>query len=131
MKNNFQYNFQVVSAKFSSTLNRIIITFDGVVKKAEEKTALSDMFQSNHTAFGKKSYFKFSSKRLFIFLLGGPTIRTGNLVLDTRSLKSGAGKTIYSNTTIETITLDEPEKVRMPDVVIMGPSSVGKTSIHI
>ena len=120
------FSLQVVSAKFSDTLNRIIVTFDGVANKVDESTTLANMFPSDHTAFGTKSSFQFASKNLIIFLLGAPTINLGNLVLDASKIKSQAAKTIYPRNRMETFALERPDTVEMPEVQMMGPSSVGK-----
>ena len=99
------------------------------MKPVDESTTLANMFQSNHTAFGTKSYFKFASKRLIIFLLGGPTINLGNLVLDAQRIKSQAAMTIYPENLMESFALGRPDTVKMPEVQMMGPSSVGKCRI--
>ena len=116
---------RVVSAKFSDSLDRVIVTFDNVVKPVAENTTLAELFPLNHTAFGEKAYVEFSSRRLVVFLLGGPTVGIGRLLLDTDKIRSRAARTIYQPGDVDTFDLGKPDKVRMPNVQVMGPSSVG------
>ena len=117
---------EVVSAKFSSKLDRVIITFNEIVNQRDENVTLADLFPSNYSDFGSKAYYEFSSKRLIVFMLGSPTIVLGNLTLNLQKVKSQADKTIYPDIEMTQIALETPEDVVMPQVQIMGPSSVGK-----
>ena len=107
--------------------------FTDIVKPTDATTTLATLFPYNYTSFGDKASLEFSSKQLIVYLLGSPTIVLGDLAMNTQKIRSQAGRTIYPDGATEvTFTLENPDEVRMPDVQVMGPSSVGmKFSISI
>ena len=86
----------------------------------------ADLFPHNYTSFGSKAKCRFKSKFLAITLLGGPTIRLGELMVNTSFIESSAKKTVYGNDLMKSVSITAPPGLKAPKIRVSGPRTLGK-----